>query len=333
METLVPNGVEEQTRSGAEPPLYERLIAILSEEIAAGRLAAGDRLLESRLASRFGVSRAPARQALAALHSRGVLTEAPSSTPGYLVAPSAAERVGAPTTPARSDQPLSAVPTWQRIHGEVEEAVTSRIAFGSWRITETALGRHYGVSRTVAREVLARLESRGLVITEGKRWIAPELSSRRVEELYALRAILEPAALEDAAPSIPSAQLEIARTNLLAARDSVPSGEALDQLESELHIELLGHCPNDMLRKAMVQHQSLLLAHRFFYQWTARLYETEPFLEEHLAIVDALLAGHVATACTSLRDHLLASRARAVERIARVRDLVRHAPLEYMQSL
>src|SRR3546814_16948387 len=62
-------------------------------------------------------------------------------------------------------------------------------------------------------------------------------------------------------------------------------------------------------------HQSLLIAHRFLYRWTPRLFETEPFLPEHREIVERLEGGRVKAAAAALEVHLRVSRDRAIARI------------------
>ncbi len=46
----------------------------LREEILAGRLTAGERLVEEAIAKRYGVSRVPVREALTRLQSEGFVT-------------------------------------------------------------------------------------------------------------------------------------------------------------------------------------------------------------------------------------------------------------------
>jgi DNA-binding GntR family transcriptional regulator len=59
----------------------ERVLAALRQEIIAGRLGPGDRLVERELAERFGVSRVPVREAIRALVAEGfVLFETPRRT-------------------------------------------------------------------------------------------------------------------------------------------------------------------------------------------------------------------------------------------------------------
>ncbi|MFQ6552308.1 GntR family transcriptional regulator [Aestuariibius insulae] len=63
------DGSEKPPRGSAA----HRVEAALLEEIAAGGIAAGERLDETRLAERFGVSRTPIREALSRLAAQGVL--------------------------------------------------------------------------------------------------------------------------------------------------------------------------------------------------------------------------------------------------------------------
>lgn len=205
-------------------PLYMRILRALGAEIAHGTLRPGDRLMENRLAHRFGVSRAPARQALGEMASLGLVAPAAAPARGYVVTADAAARAAPYAQPTSDCFTGETTPSWQRIYGDVENALTRRIAFGSWRLVESALGQHFGVSRTVAREVLARLQSRGLVINEGKRWIAPELTERRVRDLYELRALLEPAALIEVAATAPRAQLDRMCTELRRAQTHGTAG-------------------------------------------------------------------------------------------------------------
>jgi DNA-binding GntR family transcriptional regulator len=44
------------------------------------------------------------------------------------------------------------------------------------------------------REALARLESEGMIVVEGRGFVVPELTDADIEEIYQLRFLLEPAA-------------------------------------------------------------------------------------------------------------------------------------------
>lgn len=321
---------------GPEPRLNVRTAAVIAARIADGSLPPGTPLLESRLAAMLGTSRGPARQALVLLAARGLVTR--SEGRGYVVAgePDAHEAPARGTLADLALDPLAPAASWERVHAEVERAIVARSAFAAWRVVESDLARHFGVSRTVAREVIARLHERGLIRRDARaRWIAPALTAAHVGELYAVRALLEPAALSLAAPHVADGLVATLRARVEAAmaRAEALDGAALDALESDLHVTLLGHCPNAVLLEAVRQHQSLLVAHSFLYGWVPRLFPAEPFLPEHLAILAALEAGRVAASAEALRRHLEVSLGRAIARLEQVRRAPEPPPLAYLQAL
>lgn len=301
--------------------LHARIADILSAEIAGGVHPPGRHLVETQLAERFGVSRAPVRLALARLSQEGWLEHVPAR--GHTVRsdiPVANAPEGDDADHPRSDREIGARHAWETIYAEVEDAITARIAFGSWQVPETALARTFGVSRTVARDVLARLQGRGLVQMDGGRWVAAGLSPQRVDELYRLRALLEPAALREIGSSLPAGLVETSIRRLEEAAAGHADGATLDGLEQDLHVDLLSCCANGTLLAAVRQPQSLLIAHRFLYRATAELFETEPFIDEHLGILHAFARGDVDAASALLYGHLMDSRLRAVRRLKALRS-------------
>ncbi len=67
------------------PNLVEQVRDALLEEIASGKLAPGDRIIQEQIAQALGVSRQPVQQALALLRNQGVLHDAPGR--GLIVVP------------------------------------------------------------------------------------------------------------------------------------------------------------------------------------------------------------------------------------------------------
>lgn len=319
---------------GSSPRLYQRAYEILAEQIGGGALQAGQTLTETSVAAQFGVSRAPARQALAALAEAGLVEK--TGRRGFAVKPGLAGAVGSARRAGEDELRLVSQSSWERIHGEVEGEIVARISFASWRVNEALLARCYGVSRTVARDVVARLQQRGIVRKdESGRWYAPALTPAHVGELYELRWLLEPVALRKAAPRLPEDLLPAMRANLEDATARAPEidGSILDQLERELHVTLLGHCANTALMQAITLPQSLLIAHHFLYRWTARMFESEPFLPEHLEVIDLLQGGHVEEAARALENHLRQSRDRAIARVYAIAAGPQPDPLPYLERL
>ncbi|MBR0643629.1 GntR family transcriptional regulator [Plastoroseomonas hellenica] len=318
---------------GAQPRMHARTADLLAARIADGSLPPGTALFESRLAALLGTSRGPTRQALARLEAQGLVRRAEGR--GYVVA-GAARRPGAALLVGLDGLRLAPSASWERVYAEVERAIVARMAFATWRVVETDLARHHGVSRTVAREVIARLHQRGLLRRDDRaRWYAPALTAAHVGELYEVRALLEPAALTAAAPRLPAGFASGLRTRVAAAmmRAEILDGAELDELEADLHVRLLGHCPNATLMEAVRLHQSLLVAHSFLYAWVPRLFPAEPFLPEHLAVLTPLEAGKVAESAEALRRHLRDSLARAVARIEQVKRAPQPPALPYLRSV
>ena len=323
--------------AGHAPRLYQRACKILADQIRSGAIPADTILLESGVAAQFGISRAPARQALSELERLGLIEKAAGR--GYRVRrPRARGKPRAKATGNPADHGLRLLPrsSWEGIYAEVEGEIVARTSFAGWRVNEAELARSYRVSRTVARDVVARLHQRGIVRKdESARWYAPALTPGHVGELYELRALLEPVALMKAAPNLPTAHFSQMRASLDAAisepRDI--GGPTLDRLEEELHVTLLGHCRNRALMQAISVPQSLLVAHRFLYRWTSRLFDIEPFLAEHLAIVRQLERGRISQAAKLLADHLTVSRERAIARIDVIVSEFRAEDLPYLERL
>ena len=322
------------------PRLYQLATEALARDIRSGTLPAGRPLTQTGVADRFGISRAPARKALEDLADLGLLMRSASGR--FHVA---AGQQNSTVDAAQDDPGHAADPESGRLmpqtsgallYPEVELAIVSRSSLAQWRVNESMIARHYGVSRTVAREVVVRLEQRGIIVKDDAgRWLAPALTQTNIDELYELRWVLEPLAMEKAAPLLPAGYLAGLRHELEAAMQpgAAICSALLDRLEHRLHVELLGYCGNRALMQAISLPQALLIAHHFLYSWTLELFGTEPFLGEHLDIIRKLEDGDLPAAKAALIAHLRISRRRAMLRIDAIKDLHPPEALPYLEAL
>lgn len=117
-------------------------------------------------------------------------------------------------------------------HDRVYRVLRTRIMHGELppgtALTLRGLGREFGVSMTPAREAVRRLAAEGaLSLSSSGRMTTPELSAERIEELAALRALLEPElgarALARAHPALIDRMQSINTQNAdaIAAHDAV----------------------------------------------------------------------------------------------------------------
>lgn len=121
------------------------------------------------------------------------------------------------------------------------------------RINEVHLAAELQISRTPLREALSRLAAEGFVKTQARRgFFVQQLEPEQVEQLYAIRAILDPAALELA--GIPADQ-QLNRLGRLNERIEKARGNPvlLIDLDDQWHVELLAHCPNLILLEQIRQ--------------------------------------------------------------------------------
>lgn len=289
--------------------MQRRVHAMLKSMIADGRIQPGERLLEVKVADAFNVSRSPARATLQALCRERLVRKAQGR--GYLVC-----GAGARNSPGRlatlDTVRIQPAPLWERVYAEVELHLATHILFRSVRLTEEKLADHYGVSRTVARDVLARMHGVGLVGKDRTgRWIAERITPSRICHLYELRWLLEPAALMQAAPLIDRKRLELARDALAQtlAHMRLADSPELDRLEQDLHVQLMSACPNREIVRALGPTRLLLVLNRYMFD----LYIGVPTavltgsLREHLRVIDCLLARDWAGAGKALEAHLRAS--------------------------
>lgn len=85
-----------------------------------------------------------------------------------------------------------AAPLRQQVENVVRQAIVDGRFLPGQRIIERELTESLGVSRTLVREALRQLESEGLIsVIPNRGVVVRELSAGEIEELYAIRAVLE----------------------------------------------------------------------------------------------------------------------------------------------
>jgi DNA-binding GntR family transcriptional regulator len=303
---------------------YEIVEAVLRENIAAGRLPRGLVLLEGPIAEILQTSRAPVQRALQRLEADGLVHRFEGR--GFLVGPP-----GGRARPRRGDIKRHglAVPetidaalqqsrsSWQRIYDTVESDVAACLVFGQYRIVEVALAEHFGVSRTVVRDVLSRLQERGLVRkNQSSHWVAGPLTAETIKEHFALRRMLEPPALVSAAP-----RLDRGRLGELYERFRATEATPLDAREEPLETFetlLIDTCvlatPNARLAQTIRDNLLPVLATERLLRQLG-LPSDRSAVTEHRLIVELLLRGAVPAAAAMLEAHLDAAMSRNIAQI------------------
>ena len=289
----------------AQEPRYELITRVLRRNIQSGDLPEGLVLLEGPIAAVMQTSRVPVQAALRHLMSEGLVHRFEGR--GYLVGPEG--RGIAPLRrdisefkldiPEAVDDALQTRGTWRHVYEEVEEQVASCQIFGEFRIVETELSDYLGVSRTVARDVLARLQERGLIRkSPASHWIAGPLTARTVREKLELRGIIEPAALRMSAPFIRYAEVE----HLLEKIES--GGRLSSESLSDALVELcISQAPNTTLVE-MIRTNRLLLSSVNRALTSLGLPNDEAAIDQYRTLFDLIARHPIDSAAEYLRDHV-----------------------------
>ena len=123
-------------------------------------------------------------------------------------------------TPRPSDPNAAA---HERVYRSLRQQVLHGELAPGQALTLRGIGRLFGVSMTPAREAVRRLVAEGaLTLSSSGRVTTPELSPERIEELAAIRAMLEPEMAARALPRAHFALIErLAAINALNAEAAV----------------------------------------------------------------------------------------------------------------
>jgi len=291
------------------PPLNESIYAVLRAHIEEGRFPSGLVIGEVAVARAFRASRAPANVALRRLREEGLLSAHDGR--GFVVGDGEPVRISLEDAGLVLPEPGeggAARNRRTRIYPEVEHAVAACLVYGRFLLNESALAEHYGVSRTVAHEVLTRLERSGLISQDtNQRWYAGPLTTDGIRHHFEMRRILEPAALKQAFPHLTPAELKRRRGRLDLFESGTVQPTLVESLESDLHFDTLAPCPNPLVLDTVRRSQLPLLATHSSFHHRQDPQEIVTMVKEHRAVFSALLANDVDKAAVALERHLMRS--------------------------
>lgn len=191
-------------------------------------------------------------------------------------------------TPRRPDSGLAQ-------HDQLYRNLRTKIMHGELApgqaLTLRGLAKDYGVSMTPARESVRRLVAEGaLSLSASGRVSTPELSAERIEELAALRALLEPELATRALPRAHMALIERLQSINSANAEAIAKHDAVSYIRTNLEFHrtlyLRAQAPTILALTETVWLQ-LGPTMRALY---GRLGRTEP-PQHHRTIIAALRAG------------------------------------------
>lgn len=201
----------------------------------------------------------------------------------------------------------------ERAYAAVRDGILHGKYEGGSRLTETDLAQAAGVSRTPIREALRRLHAEGLVHFEPNHGAVVALfEAEDAEEIFELRALLEPISARRAAERASSAV--IAELRALAEQQrshAVRRGKGhlvrVGELNDRFHRLIQQAAASARLAKALAGLIEAPLILRTFGQYSPA--ELERSADQHLELVRAFEARDPSWAQSIMHAHILGGRA------------------------
>lgn len=172
-------------------------------------------------------------------------------------------------------------------------------------LRESAIGRELGVSKTPVREALLKLEHDGLVeLIPFRGAQVSGYEADDIREILELRAIIQSESVRRVATERDEEMIELLRENVVQSRKAAASGDLrrvialfdefdailMSRLDNRRAVSLIGNLQDHMMRIG---------------QLTAEIPgRTSKSIEQHAAIVEALVSGDADAAGEAMREHI-----------------------------
>jgi len=229
------------------------------------------------------------------------------------------------TAAARTRRPIDRIGATV-LNELVQSIVTGEYPPGTLLPPEAPLSTEFGVSRTVIRESMKRLQEKGMVtvvqgrgthVTPFTSWnvLDPLVLSAMIrhdntldvlDDLSVVRAALEAAMAAGAADTVDDGTRSRLRDRLDAMSDLLDDSTAFRQADVDFHIEVMelsGNALAENIARFLIAHA--VSSDRFTGVDPERAFEIT--LAEHERIVDAITAGDREAARIAMHDHILGS--------------------------
>jgi DNA-binding GntR family transcriptional regulator len=173
-------------------------------------------------------------------------------------------------------------------------------------VNEEQLGQSLGVGRTPVREALKRLQYERLITTYPRRGtFATEVNITDLAHISEVRQELEPLAVAQAARRATAADraaLKALWRELESVDPRRPDAAELMHLDLQVHRAIYAATRNPYLEDTLVRHDNL--ATRIWCLFIDRLSDMAGHVEEHGALIEAIVAGDSGRAAELARRHV-----------------------------
>ncbi|CAN5257472.1 FadR/GntR family transcriptional regulator [soil metagenome] len=210
------------------------------------------------------------------------------------------------------------------VHGLVSAIVTGEVAPGETLPPEADLSAHFGVSRTVIRESVKRLEEKGLVtVAQGRGTLAEPSASWNIldpvvlsvllendsslgvlDELATVRSALEGSMSAEVASRRSDDDLEQLRTAYAHMADTIEDEDAYNQADFDFHALIMTLSGNRLAENiTKILFRRARASQRFTGSPTDEMFRLT--LLEHGRVLDAIESGDPSEAAAAMQSHIV----------------------------
>lgn len=278
-------------------PLHVTLAHRVIEHICTERFQAGHHLTEQSLEHVLGTSRSPVRGALAYLAKKGIVEPRPPRRGLFLAHDAAILSAMHESFPAADEDSVYMALARDKLEGRLPPV-----------LSETEAMRRYSLTRERMRRILARAANDGWIeqrASKGWSFLPMIDGPESCEESYALRILLEPAAMLMPGFAIDSDVLRRIRAQqeaLINGGYETASHAEMVQANATFHEGLASLSGNRFLEQTIMRQNQL--RRLLEYHETADRERVRRQCQEHLAILGLLERGERNQAAQLLTEHL-----------------------------
>jgi len=178
-------------------------------------------------------------------------------------------------------------------------------------LRDVDLVEELGISRTPIREAIGRLEQENFVKLIPQRGVMVQgVGYREISDIFQVRIIIEPYILRSYREQIDLQHVQALKNGFLKAKADGDEASKY-RLDDELHAYFRSLCPNKYLMDLLdtIYDQN----HRLRILCGKSKSRLEDSVDEHIAILDQILAGQISEAANSLERHIQNSKTSAID--------------------
>jgi DNA-binding GntR family transcriptional regulator len=196
-------------------------------------------------------------------------------------------------------------PLAQLAYRRIKDEILDQRLLPRQPLVEAELAARYGMSKTPIREALLTLARERLVeFSSFRGGRVRDFTAEDAREIYEVRELLEPFALERAAPRLGEDELRSLRSLLEDAKAAAKEGDRrrLSRLNRAFHSALVAGCGHERVIEILSQMQDQVgvMSLRLWSVQATHLHEAS----QHEAVLEAIEAGEVGRAARLLREHI-----------------------------